>query len=185
MRETWHVGRQTRSVAVHILTRELFVVSGAAYGKTSALPSKHDKPQWIEIGWTEGEFILGDEVAAVWIQQVQLWLVSCSVSRSAVLLVDEITRYQRQVHQFWQQFFHVVCCVHLHLLTDKVQLPFPLTHMPADTMRGKCLLFNQQSMRVNVSFAFTSPHTIIRVTDGWIQISYFRRREDMLGFTFP
>jgi len=34
-------------------------------------------------------------------------------------------------------------------------------------MRGKLFPFNQQSMRFNVSFTSTSPHTAILVTDGW------------------
>jgi len=37
----------------------------------------------------------------------------------------------------------------------------------------------------NVSFTFTSPHTVILVTDGWIQIKVILLGEDKLGFTFP
>jgi len=97
--------------------------------------------------------------------------------------------------------FQVVCCDYLRLLIHEVQMPFSADahSLRHHGMTGKLFPFNEQLMRLNVSFTSTSPHSAILVTDGWIltkvllNISVVEKlkkklkigEEDMFGFTFP
>jgi len=169
--------RQARSVAVHLSTRELFLAL--------ALPSKRDSLVysdrvnwggiypwwWIRCSLTSA----GPLTRAVWFgapSRLGLARWNHSVVSVRNLLPVLITASQ------------LVCCVYFRLFIHKVQMPFSSAnahsgwHHDMRALRGKLFPFNQQLIKFNVSFTSTSPHTVILVIDGWIQMNviFCRRR---------